>query len=357
MSNQTFPVIYNCERYMVDPALLFNASQKFRDLINERGQNINNIHLKILYDGFSSRNVVNFLKICENQQTDVQNTELGEICLIAKMFQADQIYNTGVEFIKNNVDENFSISPNEFKEINGNKYLIIEEEQISDENNQERKEEFIPISHPDINELEFDDSYEQIETMNNEKDNNKAQTQKKKLHSACYEIKYENQLMKRPHYYFLKDGQVIYMAKQKNDEIYIGPGKNFHINENKTESTGKITRNSKDYNIVNTDDQEFKIRFVKYFDKYSMNLSFTHKGTKFTWRPRQPKSMQSYSGEFKHQAIPSKRNTILQNARNHPTYILRKMSKKSYECECHPAVNPMIAFAISLSQIVGPASN
>ncbi|KAK8854440.1 hypothetical protein M9Y10_017002 [Tritrichomonas musculus] len=363
MTNQTFAVIYDNERFMVDPSHLFNASQKFRDLINERGQNINNIYLKISYDGFSARNVANFLKICQNQQTDVQNSELGEICLIAKMFQADQIYNTGVDFIQKNIDSNFSISPNEFKEINGNKYLLIEEEKEEVHNTIMESEYVSPIIHPNLNELEFDDSREKINVENtqnedNSKDNNKTEQehQKKKLHSVYYEIKYDSQFMKCPRFYFSKDGQVLYMAKQKNDEIFIGAGKNFHISENKIENCGKIKRECNDFNIVNTDEQEFKIRFVKFYEKYSMNLSFSHKGTQFTWRPKQPINIQSFSGEFKHQPIPSKKNIILQNSRNHPTYILRKMSKKSYECECHPAVNPMVAFAIALSQITGPIS-
>lgn len=361
MSNQTFPVIYDTERFMVDPSCLFNESQKFRELISERGDNINNIHLRIAYDGFSARNVANFLKICEKQQTDVQNTELGEICLIAKMFQAEQIYNTGVSFIQSNIDSNFSISPNEFLEIHGHNYLLIEddiEEEVSNESS--RINEYPSIFHHDLNELEFDESNEKLPvesaTTEDEKDNNKAEKPKTKLHSVYYEIKYDNHVMKCPRYYFVKDGQVIYMAKQKNDEIYIGPGKNFHISENKIENTGKITRNSKDYNIVNTDDQEFKIRFVRYFEKYSMNLTFNHRGTKFSWRPKQPKGLLSFAGEFKHTPIASKKNIILQNARNHPTYILRKMSKKLYECECHPNVSPMVAFAISLSQITGPVS-
>lgn len=357
MTNQTFPVIYDAKRIMVDPSQLYDSSQKFRDLINERGDDLSNICLRINYDGFSIRNVSNFLKICENQQTDVQNNELGEICLIAKMFQADKIYETGVEFIKTNIDSNFSISSNEFMELNGNKYMIIEEDK-DEENNLSKEEEEQPIqfNHPDLNELEFDESLDQIKSTNDDnKDNNKNETVKTKKHSIFYEIKVDNQLMKKTKFYLMKDGKVLYMAKQKNNEIYIGEGKNFHISENKVANSVRITR-EKEFNIVNTDDQEFKIRFVKYFDKYSLNLSFAHKGSHFVWRPRQPKSLQSYGGEFKHKPIPSKKNIILQNARNHPTYILRKMAKNLFECECHPVVNPIIAFSIAISQITGPTS-
>lgn len=351
MQNQTFPVIYQNERLMVDPSLLCNSSKKFCELL-EDAPTFESLHLLITYEKFSLRNISNFLKICQNQQTDIQNSELEEICLIAKMFQADQIYKTGFDFIKSSINPNFSIPENKFDDSNGEQYLIIESD--------EEKEN---IHHINLNELEFDDSCQFNQPAENEDDsknnnnNNSTETEKKtkpRLHSACYQITGDNRFMKCPRFYLIKDGQIIYMAKMKENEIFVGEGMKFHISENKIENTARIVRNYQNYNVVNTDDQEFKVKFLQYGTKHSVNVTFSHKGTQLTWRPKQPKSSASYNGEYNHAPIPSKKNIILQNKSNHPTFILRKMNKKQFEVECHPGVNPLIAFSIALSQIIGP---
>ncbi|KAK8898236.1 hypothetical protein M9Y10_000514 [Tritrichomonas musculus] len=351
MINQTFPIFYQNECYMVDPSLMCNSSKKFSDIYNDIGTNCQNAQIKINYDQFSPRSVANFLKICQNQQTDVQNSELEEICLIAKMFRADEIYNTGINFIQSNIDPNYFIPYNKFDESNGNHYLILESEKSIVEPHQ-----------IDFDELEFDDSYENIP---NEKDNNKnnnlnnsqvqKQPEQKKSRSVCYQITSDNKFMKCPRLYLMKDGKVLYMAKLKNDEIYIGEGENFHINENKIENCAKITRKCEDYNIISTDEQEFKVQYVRFTDgRYSIKTIFSHQGHKLSWRPARPKTQAGYNGDHNHIARPSKKNIILQNPRNHPTFIFRKMSKKTYEVECHPALNPLVVFSIAASQLVGP---
>lgn len=355
MENQTFPVIYQNERLMVDPALLCNSSKKFRELL-ENAPTFETLHLLITSEIFSFRNVSNFLKICQNQQTDVQNSELEEICLIAKMFQADEIYNTAINFIKSTINPNFFIPENQFNESNGEEYLLIESD--------EEKE---LVHHVDLKELEFDDSCEftsvvQVDDSKNNNDistttNTQDHTEKKKkprLHSAIYQITSDNRFMKCPRYFFSKDNQVLYMAKIKENEIYIGEGQNFHISENKIENTARITRDCRNYNVVNTDDQEFKVKFLQYGTKYSLNTTFSHHGTQLTWRPKGPKNESSYNGEYNHVPKPSRKNIILQNTSNHVTFILRKMSKKSFEVECHPGVSPLVVFSIAISQITGP---
>ena len=39
-----------------------------------------------MYDGFTSKNVSKFLMLCQNQPADIQNSEMKEISLIAKLF-------------------------------------------------------------------------------------------------------------------------------------------------------------------------------------------------------------------------------------------------------------------------------
>lgn len=344
MTNQTFPVVFRDHRFMVDPLLLYNSSKKFQELINSNNQDLHTLHLKISYDNFTPRNIENFLKICQNLQTDVQNSELEEICLIAKLFQADQIYNTGVIFIQNSIDSNFFIPYNKFGETNENQYIFLEQNDTNP-----------LIHHINLKELEFDDSFDYTPVEHNKYNNNNTKIEKRKTCSVCYQITEENPLTKRARYYFSKDNTILYMAKVKKDEIYIAKGNDCHISENNVKNTVRIKRSSDGFNIVHTDDQEFKIKFVKFGEKYSLDISFTNKGTKLNWIPRIPKKIAEIYGQHNHIPIKSKKNIILQNSANyHPNFIVRKMSKKVVEVECHPLIDPIIAFAIAISHTIGP---
>lgn len=350
MQNQIFYVFYKDESFVVDPSLLYNSSRKFKELV-DHADNLQSIHLKINYEQFSTRNVVNFLRLCQNEPTDVQNSELEEICLIAKMFQAEKIYNTGLEFIQNHIDSNFYFPNDKYEDQN---YLILEKDEIS------------PIHHADLNELEFDDdddfeSQKESEAtgennmnINNDQKLNDQIPDKKLYRTARYEITYDRPFLKCKRFYLKKDDQVICMAKQKDDEIYIGDGNDFHISENNSKKYAKITRTRNRFNVVMTDEQEFKIKYVKNGNNDSIELSFNHDGQKLEWRPKIAKSIKSYKGGYGRSPILSKKNMILQNYSNKSTFIVRKMAKNVYEAECNPNVKPMIVFAIALSQIVGP---
>lgn len=344
MPNIEFPVIYQNKCFVVDPSQLFDVSQKFRDLITERGEKIQNIQLRIAYNGFSARNIENFLRICQNQQSDAQNSELKEICLIAKMFEADQILNRGITFIQNNMDSNFTIPSDKFDESDGKKYLIIEE---------------ILPQKVTIDDLEFDEECEQDHTKiknNNKKDKSNEKIKKKKSSTVVYEIIFDSPFLKCPRFYMKKDGKVIYMAKQKTTEVFIGSGEDFHISDNKIENTANIARDCKGFNIVRIEDQEFKIKYLRVGENFSLDLSFIQKGNKINWTHKKARNISSFKGEYNHIPIDSKRNMILQNKKNQTEFILRKMTRKSFECECHQTVNPIIAFSIALSQILGPFS-
>lgn len=356
MQNQNFFVLYEDERIAVNPSLLYDSSKKFHELV-DNAQSINSIYLKINYDKFTVRNVNNFLKLCQNEPTDVQNSELKEICKIAKMFQASKIYKAGIDFIRQNVDPNFDIPDGQFDETDSKQYLQLE---IYDSPS---------IHHADLNELEFDDSSDVTETdtgteakteteIETQKVNEENQilptTQKMNHRTICYQITSDNPFMKCRRFYLSKDNQIIYMAKQNHDEIYIGEGNDFHISENRAKNTARICRKRDGFNIVTTDEQEFKIKYVKYGNGYSIEVSFDHDGTKLDWRPKRPKRFTSFNGGYGRNPVYSKKNTILQNPSNRPTFIVRKMSDKIYEAECNPNVNPIIVFAIALSQIIGP---
>ena len=145
MIDQPITVIYQNESFLVDPYLLSNSSRKFQELINSSQENIQNIHLKLLNNKFTPRNVDNFLKICQNQQTDVKNSELEEILLLAQIFGADQVFNTGLNFIHQTIDPNY-IVPNQTPEDLSS--LILENENVQSH-----------FQNVNLNELEFDDSY------------------------------------------------------------------------------------------------------------------------------------------------------------------------------------------------------
>lgn len=187
-------------------------------------------------------------------------------------------------------------------------------------------------------------------TITESKNNNS----KKKSRSICYQIKTENQLMKCSRFYLMKDDKIIFMAKQKYDRIYISEGETIHISEKKTTNPTEIVRNCKGFNLIKIHDQEFTIKYLKYGEKFSVCLSFQHDGEERSWIPKQTKDREILKGEFDHMPVKSKKNMILQNQKNHPTFILRKMKHHVYEVECHKEVNPIIAFSIGLSQIIGP---
>lgn len=408
MLNKTFPIVYQGKRYLVDPTCLIQSSAKFHELITpflHNGFDIDTLHLKINYDKFTERNVNNFLKLCQNLQTDVQNSEIKEICLLAKMFKAEIIYKTGITFVQQSIDPNFVIPNNMFNEENVT-FLLIESEQTVPSATQSASDfqiapemqtapivriapeikavsamETAPTVHMtpigpatasvhhvyDLNELEFDESGEFKKVGQNLKFNNQAQNstdkknekdvKKKKIHSVWYTIQVEKPLMKCKRYNLIKDGQVICSAKQKDNELVIAEGDKVHIRNDKKNSA-IITQNREGFNIVSMGDQDFKISYVPIGldKKYSMKVSFVHKTTKLTWTPKIPKYATCINGEYAHIPLHSKKNIILQNPFGHPTFILRKMKKMAYEAECHPGVSPLVVFAISLSQIVGPYS-
>ena len=344
MQNQSFYVLYHDVHFIVDPSLLYNSSKKFKELV-DKSSNIQSIHLKINYDEFTIRNVNNFLKICQNQPTDVQDSELPEICLIARMFKADNVYNSGINYIQNKINPNFYIPDNKFDETQGIQYLQLES-----------NDEISPIHHADLNELEFDESSESEKEHPDTQSETSEKSIKNKEHiTACYQIIEDAQLLKLHRFYLMKDNKIIYMAKIKNNSILIGEGDDFHIRDNKYVNTAKITRYRNGYNIVSTNDQEFKIEYLYWSDgSYSLKVSFNHQVNQLNWRPKKTKKLTRFKGGYNHVPIQSKKNTILQNSSNLSTFIVRRMSKKLFEAECNQAVNPLIVFAIALSQIVGP---
>lgn len=116
---QSFQVFYNGTTFIVDPISLSNFSLKFKELIKpyiDDFEQMKSIHLEITGNHFTKRNINNFLRLCQKLPTDVQNSEMKDICEIAKLFKAEGIYNTGLTFINTYLDPNFFVSDDKCKE-------------------------------------------------------------------------------------------------------------------------------------------------------------------------------------------------------------------------------------------------
>ena len=124
--------------------------------------------------------------------------------------------------------------------------------------------------------------------------------------SVTYQITADTPFMKHSRYYLLKNGNVLFMAKQKDYEIYIGKGEHFHLKDKKIKNIAKITRDCCGYNIVKTENQEFKIKFWKFGNKYSRSTTFQNKGKNISWHPINQTRIKSNE-------IESKKNINLQN--------------------------------------------
>ena len=201
--------------------------------------------------------------------------------------------------------------------------------------------------------------HEDLDTVDYDcKDNNAKQLQKEAAASTCYRITPDIQFMEDPIFYFKKEGKIIYTAYLKENVIHIGEGSITVNNKNGFNDIAKITRMKDDYNVVNIGDQEIDIRYALYYPSsdYSIKISFDHNGKKLSWKPKTPKTAKSFNGKFNHRPIKSDKNIILQNHSKNPTFIFRSMKDNVYEAECNPEINPVIVFAIALSEIVGPLS-
>ncbi|KAK8836581.1 hypothetical protein M9Y10_037515 [Tritrichomonas musculus] len=176
-------------------------------------------------------------------------------------------------------------------------------------------------------------------------------------HPACYQIIENIPFAKLTRFYFLKDCSILYTAKYKKNHFYIGSGDCFHIHEKRVENCAQITCDKDNYNKVVREDQEFAICFVGYSGGYSIDVSFENNGEKLHWEPKEVKEDAEFDGEYKHSPIHTDRNIILQDSKMKNCLIIRKMSKEVIEAECNPDVNPIIIFAIAISQIIGPFSS
>lgn len=174
------------------------------------------------------------------------------------------------------------------------------------------------------------------------------------LDKICYQIKVEIPVLKCTRFYLMKDDEIIYMAKLKYDEIFIAEGDDFHIKKKHEKNVTQIKRNTRGYNEIITDNHDFKIKYSKDGQKFPMSVTFGYNGHKINWNPKDAEHSEFIKEGSDNIPKKSKKNFMLQNSYNLPTFILRKMSSRYYEVECFPTVDPVIVFSIALSGIIGP---
>lgn len=369
LPTQTFPVIYNNVTYKVDPKLLMYSSPKFKELIEPfmKDNQVNpDIRLEIVGCDFTNRNMNNFLKLCQNLPTDVQNSEMKEICEIAKMFQAEKIYDTGASFIQNNLDPNFSVDDSKYDGSNGKTHMFIECSSNY-------------IHHVNLTDLDFDqDVQDEDEESSNEneekenvknncngkpKNNKKAEKEKsKKIKSVIYSVQIENHSTKCSVYRCSMNGEVLFTAKRKDQDIYIGKGDDVHI-ANDSNHVARIYQDKASNNFIFIDHDQYVLKYVDSGkpNTKSVAITFPYKDRQIVWTPKTPKYNAlknkyylNYHGEYHHHPLHSRRNIVLQNPDGHSTFIARKMEEQLFELEALPVINPLLIFAIGLSDIIGP---
>lgn len=361
MQNQTISVLYQDESFDVDYFKLHNSSNKFREMIQpylDNGVGLQNLQLRILYNKFTTRNVCNFLKMIQNQKNNVHSHEIAEICELAKLFQAEKLYDKSLTYVRNQIDPNFTVS-NDFNESNGQQYLEVEF--ITDLCSQHS------YSTNDITYTPTETQMSPISAVNLSKSQNdipltpppqqttqpQPQPQQQQLYCVVYKIQVLSQLMKCNRYFFSLNEKILFTAKKKSNEIYIGQGNNIHINSNENESCARIMQ-CNGYNTVYTSNQEFKVSYIPFGvrKQFSLETSFSNDGKTLNWSPKEID--QNLYGQYNRIPVPSKKNMLLKNQAGSPTFIVRKMQDEVFEVECLSIVNPLIAFTLGLSQIIGP---
>ena len=230
---------------------------------------------------------------------------MEEICEIAKMFRADEIYNTGLKFIQSNIDPNFNVPDNKYEDqpyltigglednipinqemsgalFNNNSPALDNYYKINDSNNDENTPNEItnsaslpanadqPSPQEQRNGINLDDhsalhdpvfgldkasnnptATEVNDTTKDEDDNNKELLDENRppTHSVVYQVRVENHTFKCPIFKFVSDKHIVYTAKQKFNDVFIGEGDGIHISK-KENHVGHIHQNISIWNTL-----------------------------------------------------------------------------------------------------------
>lgn len=357
MMNQTFPIIYKNTKFMVDPQLMSKSSAKFKELLlpYQNEGPINHLQLIIAFEEFTIRNVANFLKICQNLEADVIDSEMKQICIIAKLFKAEEIYNKGISFV-HNYDPLFNVPNSYFGNPFFHNYLYIEKDGCQDEKVQ-LSENISNISEVSNN------NYSEMNSSPADSERVSDIRKSKNDTFIVYELFSKMTLFALNKFFLVLKGVMIETAKQKDELIVIGKGNDVHISSRTENQIGKITRSEdSQFNRVDIESQSFYINYVDVprNDHLSISLKFDNRGQEAFWSPlnenlfKDRENSPLLNGYFHHTPEHSGKNTILIDENGAIKYILRKMNESMFEIECEETLDPTIAFAIGISQLIKP---
>ena len=80
----------------------------------------------------------------------------------------------------------------------------------------------------------------------------------------------------------------------------------------------------------------------------------TEQSRKPKYDPKKDKYTVSYRGQYNHKPIPSIKNILLEDKEGKTVFITRKIDENLFEVECLPTIEPLVAFCLGVSDIVGP---
>lgn len=344
MQNQTFPIYYRDTKFLVDPSIMFTVSKRFAELCKPfTDHGCTKLQLVVLYNKFTERSFENFLKICQGLPSDVLDSEMKEICEIAKLFKADQIYKTSIEFVHRSLDPRFYIPDDKFDEADGEKARHFFDMEKEGE----------PVMHRDASSTDSDIKESDSRDNSVSKDNTKVNSK----NAIIYEIS----AIERNYFYLMKNNIVLLSANKKSHEISIGKGIDADVGFGEN-AVGTITQ-KRMRNIITLKDQIINLEYIKCKGSNvdTFNVDFVIKNKRVEWygvEPKYDENTKSYTlnlkGAYNARSIASTRNTLLKDAKGKDAFIVRKVCEKNFEIECSPDIDPEIVFALGLSVVIGP---
>lgn len=109
------------------------------------------------------------------------------------------------------------------------------------------------------------------------------------MKSVNYLIRYINHGFKCTTFSFCKDNQILYSAKLKDNNIYIGEGNKIHIRD-KEHHVAHIFRRDNKLNIIQIGDLQFQQYVPSGRPKHlSISVSFPLNNKEINWNPKTPK--------------------------------------------------------------------
>lgn len=325
MTEEQFPVIYNDATFTVNMKNLTKLSTKISTMYQHyiQGNPLESAQLIMSpLLSFSPEILTEYLKICSNIPAEIHPESMKDICELSRLYGTDSIYMEYLGYIHNQGAANFQVPADEYDHHPpGQPFLqIVDKIKVQEEEERQAKIKRV------------------------------------------YQIKATLPSFQRNTYYFVYNDEVLQTAKKRRSKIIIGQGDKVHWKKDKSNYVCKIQHGEKDARIVLVSDQRFLVNYtlLPKSKKISVDVQFKYNDQNVHWSPVD-ESLCSYkyispkiSGKYSHIPIKSPKNAVLQDKDGNNMLVIRRMNMHIVEVECETQLNPTIAFAIGLLQILGP---